>query len=226
MREYLSQIGALLRKDLMLELRTRERVASMAAFAVLVGILFNYAFDRSLVRPQDIAAGLIWMTIVFGGMLGMGRSFRTEEEEDAMQGILASPVPRDAIYLAKVAANLLILLVVVILTFFVFWLFFGLHFGGDPLPLVMVVLLGTLGFVAVSTLFSAVSSRTSMGETLLPILVFPVLVPVVIYGVSGTARIFAGRPIAEIAGNIRMLGAFALVALAAGAILFRFVVEE
>ncbi len=226
MKAYLRQAAALVWKDLVLELRTRERVAAMTAFAVLVGILFNYAIDRSLVRPQDIAAGLIWMTIVFGGMLGMGRSFRTEEEEDAMDGILASPVPRDAIYLAKVLANLALLLIVVFLTFFVFWLFFDLRFGGDPLALVTVVFLGTLGFVAVTTLFSAISSRTTMGETLLPILVFPVLVPVIIYGVGATARIFAERPVAEWAGNVRMLGAFALVALAAGAVLFRFVAEE
>lgn len=226
MKTYVVQTWTVMWKDLLLEMRTGERIAAMAAFVVLVGVLFNYAVDRALVRPQAMAAGLIWITIVFGGMLGMGRTFQMEEEEDALQGILASPIPRDALYLAKVATNVVLLLVVVALTLVIFGLFFSLRYGDQPVVLAAVLGLGTAGFVALTTLFSAISNRTTMGETLLPILVFPLLVPVVIYGVSATNRIFAGRPIAETVGNIRMLGAFALVAITAGVTLFRFVVEE
>jgi heme exporter protein B len=205
--EYLRQVGALIWKDVVVEFRTRERVAAMGGFTVLVGILFNYAIDPTVVEPQGIAAGLIWMTIIFGGMLGLGRTFSLEEEEGAFQGILLSPIPRDAIYLGKVAGNFIILTVVTGLVFGVFALFFGLTFGRHP------------GAVAIS-------SRTSMGDTLLPILVFPLMIPVIIYGATATATLFAGRPVAEVDGNIRMLGAFAAVALFAGAGLFRFVVEE
>jgi heme exporter protein B len=161
-----------------------------------------------------------------GGMLGLGRTFSLEEEEGAFQGILLSPIPRDAIYLGKVAANYLILTAVTALVFGVFALFFGLTFGQHPLALAGVVLLGILGFVAIGTLFSAISSRTSMGDTLLPILVFPLMIPVIIFGVTATAALFAGLPVAEVDGNLRMLGAFAAVALFTGAWLFRFVVEE
>ena len=224
--EYLRQLGAIVWKDLVVELRTRERVAAMGGFTVLVGILFNYALDPTVVEPQAIAAGLIWMTIVFGGMLGLGRTFSLEEEEGAFQGILLSPIPRDAIYLGKVVANFIILTVVTALIFAVFALFFGLQFGGHPLVLSGVVLLGILGFVAIGTLFSAISSGTSMGDTLLPILVFPLMIPMVIYGVTATSSLFAGLPVSEVDGNIRMLGAFAAVALFAGAGLFQFVVEE
>ncbi len=224
--EYLRQIGAIVWKDLVVELRTRERVAAMGGFTVLVGILFNYALDPTVVEPQAIAAGLIWMTIVFGGMLGLGRTFTLEAEEGAFQGILLSPIPRDAIYLGKVVANFIILTVVTALIFAVFALFFGLQFGGHPLALSGVVLLGILGFVAIGTLFSAISSGTSMGDTLLPILVFPLMIPMVIYGVTATSSLFAGLPVSEVDGNIRMLGAFAAVALFAGAGLFQFVVEE
>jgi heme exporter protein B len=224
--EYLRQMGAIIWKDLVVELRTRERIAAMGGFTVLVGILFNYAIDPTVVEPQAIAAGLIWMTIVFGGMLGLGRTFSLEEEEGAFQGILLSPVPRDAIYLGKVGANFIILALVTGLVFAVFALFFGLTFGGHPFALAGVVVLGILGFVALGTLFSAISARTTMGETLLPILVFPLMIPVIIYGVTATAALFAGRPAAEVDGNIRMLGAFSAVALFAGAGLFRFVVEE
>jgi heme exporter protein B len=209
-----------------IELRTRERIAAMGGFTILVGVLFNYAIDPTVVEPQAIASALIWMTIVFGGMLGLGRTFHLEEEEGAFQGILLSPIPRDALYLGKVVANFILLTAVTILVFGVFTLFFGIQLGGHPLALVGVVLLGILGFVAIGTLFSAMSARTSMGESLLPILVFPLLIPVVIYGVTATSRLFQGLPVSEVDGNIRMLGAFAVVALAVGAGLFRFVVEE
>ena len=224
--EYLRQLTALVRKDLALELRTRERISAMGAFVVLVAVLFNYAIDRTAVSMQEIAAGLIWMTVVFGGMLGLGRTFQMEEEDGAFQGILLAPIPRDAIYLGKVIANFILLVVVVALVFIVFGIFFGLRFGEEPLVLTLVMLLGVLGFVAIGTLFSAISHRTTMGETLLPILVFPLLVPVVIFGVTATARIFAGRPVAEVSGNVRILAAYAIVGLVAGAGLFRYVVEE
>ena len=223
---YLRIIAAIAWKDLAVELRTRERVASMGAFTVLVGVLFNFSIDPSVVEPQAIASGLIWMTVVFGGMLGLGRTFHLEEEDGAFQGVLMSPVPRDAIFLGKVAGNFVLLAVVTALVFGVFTLFFDLRFGGNPWALTLVVLLGILGFVATGTLFSAVSAGTTMGDTLLPILVFPVLLPVVIYGVTATSRLLQGLPVSEVDGNIRMLGAFALVALASGAGLFRFVVEE
>jgi len=226
MRSYLGQVYAIVWKDLLLELRTRERIAAMGAFAVLAGVLFNYAIDKTLVRPQDIAAGLIWMTIVFGGLLGIGRTFYLEAQDGAFQGILMSPTPKDAVFLGKTMANFILLFLVAVLIVGVFALFFQIELGPSPGMLLLALALGSLGFVALGTLFSAVSSGTHMGETLLPILVFPLLVPMVIYGVSATSRLLAGRPVAEVAGNLRMLGAFALLAVAAGAGLFRFVVEE
>jgi heme exporter protein B len=223
---YLRQVGAIVWKDLLLEVRTRERIAAMGAFAVLAGVLFNFSTDTSLVRPQDIAAGLIWMTLVFDGLLGIGRTFHLENQDGALQGVLMSPAPKDAIFLGKALSNFALLFVVALLVLGVFMLFFGLGMGSSPLALVLALALGSLGFVALGTLFAAVSSGTRMGETVLPVLVFPLLVPMVIYGAGATGRLLAGRPVAEVAGNLRMLGAFALVALAAGAILFRFVVED
>jgi heme exporter protein B len=223
---YLRQIRAIVWKDLLLELRTRERIAAMAAFAVLAAVLFNYSLDTTRVAPQDVASGLIWMTIVFGGLLGVGRTFHLEAQDGAMQGVLMSPAPKDAIYLGKTAANFALLFPVALLVLVVFTLFFGLDMGSSPAVLVLALGLGVLGFVALTTLFAAVSSGTHMGETLLPILVFPLLVPMVIYGVGATGRLLVGRPVAEVAGNLRMLGAFALLAVWAGAVFFRFVVED
>lgn len=226
MSGYLGQIGAVVRKDLTIELRTRQRFATMGGFAVLVGVLFNYAFDPTLVRAQDIAAGLIWMTLVFAGVLGVGRTFQLEAEDGALQGVLLTPIPRDALYLGKVAANVALVWAVMLLVLGTFGLFFRLDYGDHPLAFLLVLALGAVGFVALATLFGAVASGTALGETLLPILLFPLLVPMVVYGVSASGRLLAGRPLSEVEGNIRILAAFAVVAVAASAALFRYVVEE
>ena len=226
MRNYVGQVLAVVWKDLVVELRTRERIAAMGAFVVLVAVLFNFGLDRSIVRPADVASGWIWVTIVFTGILGLGRTFELERTEGAMRGVLMSPIPRDAIFLAKVLANFTLTMLAAILVFGVFGLLFSLDFGAHPFLLLLVVALGTLGLTALATLFSGVTAGTTMGETLLPILIFPLLVPMVIYGVTATAGLIAGLPAREVSGNLRMLAAFALIALAAGAWLFRFIVEE
>ena len=226
MRTYIGLVWAIARKDLLGEFRTLERLTAMGAFVVLIGILFNFSIDTTVVRPQDIAAGLIWMTIIFGGMLGMGRTFSLEEQDGALTGILQSPIPLDALYLGKVLGNFVLLSVMVALVFLVFGMFFGLTFAGSLVSLVGVVASGVLGFVALTTLFSAMTTRSSMGEGLLPVLIFPLLVPVIINGTTATNRLFAGRPFAEVDGNLRMLAAFAIGSTVVCAWLFRFVIEE
>lgn len=226
MNLYLRQVGVIVWKDLLLELRTRERMVAMGAFAVLAGVLFDYTLDTTRVRPTDVAAGLIWMTIVFGGLLGVGRTFHLEGQDAALQGVLMSPAPKDAVFLGKTIANFVLLYMVAMLVLGVFTFLFGLDIGASLVTLLATLALGALGFVALGTLFAAVSSGTRMGETLLPILVFPLLLPMVIWGGVATGRLLGGRPVSEVAASLRLLGAFSLVALAAGAVLFRFVVED
>ena len=226
MRSYLRFVWAIARKDLLVEFRTFERLAAMGAFVVLIGVLFNFSINTAVVRPQLFAAALIWMTIIFGGMLGLGRTFRLEQEDGALSGLLQSPIPLDALYLGKVLGNFILLSVMVALVFVVFGAFFALEFSGSHATLVGVVSFGVLGFVSLTTLFSAMATRSSMGESLLPVLVFPLLVPVLVYGTTATDRLFAGRPVAEVSGNLRMLVAFAIIFTVASAGLFRFVIEE
>jgi len=226
MRGYLQLVWTIARKDLLVEFRTYERLTAMGAFTVLVGLLFSFAIDAALVRTQDIAAALIWMTIIFGGLLGMGRTFRLEEQDGALSGILQSPIPLDALYLGKVLANFALLSVMAALVFVVFAAFFRLQFSGSVITLIGVVGFGLLGFVALTTLFSAMATRSTMGESLLPVLVFPLLIPVVRFGATATGRLFAGRPVAEVSGDLRMLAAFAIIFTVACAWLFRFVIEE
>ncbi len=226
MSGYLRQVWAVVRKDFLVEMRTRERGAAMAGFAVLVTVLVNFSLDTALVRPGEVAAGWIWMTILFAGLLGMGRTFELEGEDGAFRGVLQAPVPRDAIYLGKVVANFFLTFGVALVVLGAFLLFFSLDLGDNGLAVVGVLALGTLGFTATATLLSGVSAGTTMGETVLPILVFPLLVPLIIFGVNATGGLMAGLPVDAYGGNFRLLAAYDLVALAAGAGLFRFIVED
>jgi heme exporter protein B len=225
-RRYLRQVWTIAAKDLRVEWRTRERFASMGAFVVLAGVLFNYAIDPSVVRPGEIASALIWMILVLGGLLGLGRTFELEKEEDAIEGLLVAPVPRDALYLGKVLSNGVLLGTIVVLTVLVVALFFQVDLTANAPALALVLGTGTVGFVALGTLFSAITAATRMGNTLLPVLLFPLLVPPVVFGAAATADLLAGFPLSAADGNLRLMAAFALLALGAGMGLFRFIVED
>jgi len=226
MTTYLRQLWAIAEKDLRVELRTGERVAAMGAFVVLAGVLFNYSIDRTALHPREIAAGLIWMIIVLSGLLGIGRTFELEKGDGAMEGLLLAPVPRDALYLGKVLANVLLLGMVVLLTLFVVALFFDVNLLPNLLWILAVLATGVIGFVALGTLFSAISAGTRIGETLLPVLLFPLLVPLVVFGAAATSSLIGGFPPELVYGNLRVLAGFSLIALVAGMGLFRFIVEE
>ena len=226
---YISLVWTVARKDLVLELRTLERLIAMGAFAVLIGVLFQFSIDTSLIRVQTIAPSLIWMTTVFAGILGLGRTYIIESENKALAGVLQSPVALDVIYLGKVVSNFIVLLLVMTLIVIVFSLFFNLSFPIEIkgwLSLVGVFFLGVLCFVSIMTLLSAVAMNNTMGESIIPVLVFPLLVPVMIHAVTATNRIFANRPFVEIEGNLRMLSAMVLIFLMLGANLFRFAIED
>ena len=226
---YISLVWTVARKDLVLELRTLERLIAMGAFAVLVGVLFQFSIDTSMIRVQTIAPSLIWMTTVFAGILGLGRTYIIESENKALAGVLQSPVALDVIYLGKVVSNFILLLLVMTLILIVFSLFFNLSFPIEIkgwLSLAGVFFLGVLCFVSIMTLLSAVAVNNTMGESIIPVLVFPLLVPVMIHAVTATNRIFANRPFVEIEGSLRMLSAMVLIFLMLGANLFRFAIED
>jgi heme exporter protein B len=222
---YLAQVAAIARKDLLLEIRSRDRLLTMGAFAVLVAVVFSFALDPA-VRARSIAGAMLWVTVLFVGMLGLGRTFAVENEEDALTGVLLSPIPRSALYLGKVASNLAILLMVEAVIFPVFALFFQLPLGRSLGGVVLVMVLATVGFVALGTLFAALAAHTRLGETLLPVLLLPLLLPVVIFAAGATQRLLIGRPLEEVMGNLRMLLAFDLIFLAVCAMTFGSVIEE
>jgi heme exporter protein B len=222
---YLGQALAVARKDLVLELRSRERLVVSGTFAVLVAVVFSFSLDPT-VRARSVAGAMIWVTIIFSGILGLGRSFALEREQDALAGVLLAPVDRGAVFLGKFLANLAVLLAVEAVVFPVYALFFGLAFAGSLAAVAGVVFLASVGFMLLGTLFAAVSAHTRLGETLLPVLLLPLLIPVVIFAVQGTQRLLVGRPVAEVAGILKMLLAFDLIFLVVCTAVFGAVVEE
>lgn len=225
MAGYVAQIWAVARKDLLLEMRSRERVVSMATFAVLVAVVFSFALDPT-VRVRGIAGGMVWVTILFAGTLGLGRSFSLEREQDALSGVLLAPIPRGALFLGKFLANLVIVLAVETVIFPVYALFFQLSFAGSLPGLVLIVVLATFGFMLLGTLFGAVAMHTRLGETMLPILLIPLLLPVIIFAAAATQRLLIGRPFAEVVSGVKMLLAFDLIYLFVCTAAFGAVMEE
>ena len=219
MTEWLRGAWTVARKDLRIEARSWHRLIVMGAFALLAGVLFHYALETAPGRNRVLVSGLVWVTVLFAGVLGVGRSFEMEEENAALEGLLLTPLPPGALYLGKVLANYLLVLVVAGFTLVVLGLFFTVSFGDAPAALYLLLALGMLGFVSVGTLFSAVTARASLGESLLPVLLFPLLVPVVVFGAGATSRLLAGLPVSEIGGSVRLLIAYALVGLVAGVLL-------
>jgi heme exporter protein B len=222
---FVRQLLTIAGKDLRLELRSRERLFSMLTFAVLVAVVFSFALDPA-VRARSVAGAMLWVTILFAGMLGLGRSFGLEREQDAMTGMLLAPLSRGALFLGKLVANLVLLLATELVVFVVFALFFQLTYWETLGGVVLVVVLASVGFMVLGTLFSAMVVSTRLGETLLPVLLLPLLIPVVIFAAASTQRLILGRPFAEVAGSLRMLLAFDLIFLVVSLLLFGAVVEE
>jgi heme exporter protein B len=223
--KFLGQVAAVAGKDLRLEFRSRERLLTMVTFAALVAVVFSFALDPT-VRARSILGAMLWVTILFAGTLGLGRSFTLEREQEALTGVLLAPVDRGALYLGKFIANLVILLLVEAVIFPVYALFFQAGFAGSYPGLIAVIVLASVGFMALGTLFSAITAHTRLGDTLLPILLLPLMIPIVIFAATATQRLLIGRPMTEIAASLRMLLAFDLIYLAVCTALFRYVVDE
>lgn len=213
-------------KDLRLEFRAGGRLPSMTAFVVLAGFLFGFALDRSQVAGRDVAAALIWLTILFAATAGAGRIFDAEEEEGAFRHLLLTPVSRPAVFLGKTLANLAVIWLVSALSFVSLTAFLGVRDPGSLAAHTAIFLPGTVGLAATGTFFGRMSRHSTLGDTLLPVLTFPLLVPVIFFGATATARVFLERPWTEISGSVRLLWAFALGAVVAGGALFRHLTDE
>ncbi len=192
---YLRRVWVVAEKDVRAEMRSKEVVGTMAAFSVLAAVVFGLAFDLRVPRADLVVPGILWVIVLFAGVLGLHRSFGSEVDRGTLAGLLLAPVERSAIYLGKVAANLLYFLIVEALLVPALLILFDVNLLK---PIVLLgLLLGTIGYVGVGTLFAALTARNRARETLLPVLLLPVLVPLFISGVGLTSVILDGRATAE-----------------------------
>ena len=222
---YARKVLAIVAKDIATELRTKEMVSAMFVFALLIIFIFNFAFDLRADNIQALAPGVLWVAIAFAGMLGLSRSFILERDKGVLDGLLLAPVDRSAIYFGKIIGNVLFISVVavVILPFFI--VLFNQPLSTLPL-LSGVVFLGILGFASVGTLFSAMAVHTRAREVLLPIMLFPVIIPAMLAAVRLTAAVLDGLPFEEVSQWLALLVAFDAIFIAVSFMLFEFVVEE
>lgn len=190
----LRQAGRVAWKDLRIELRSKEIVYTMVFFGALLVIIFTIAFPRDVRLARGAAPGMLWATIAFAGTIGLGRAFDRERENDTMRALLLSPAPRLAIFLGKALGIFaLVLLVTVVCTLLLSFLL-GISFFANPLPLVLVLVLGALGFSNIGTVFAAVLLKVRSRDVLFPVIVYPLLVPMFIMGLYATDYLIAEKP--------------------------------
>jgi heme exporter protein B len=214
------------RKDLTIEFRTRSAFLSVLVFALLGIVIFFFAWDPTAVAAPDLAPGVLWVIFTFSGLLGLHRSFGIEQEERAIDGLLASPASREAIFLGKAFANLVFVVAVQVIAIPAVSLFYNLPLAGIALPLAAVALLAAIGLVAVGTLFSAIAANTRLSELLLPMLSLPFFVPIVIPAAQATAKLLSGRPVIEAVAWLKLLLAFDIVFVVACMLAYPFTLEE
>src|SRR6266404_1351695 len=221
-KTFFEQALTILWKDIRCELRSKQTWTGMGLFALLVLVIFNFAFDLRVDNKAAIAPGVLWVAFVFASLLGLGRTIAAEREKGSMDRLLLCPVDRKAIYLAKLLGNLLFIGVVEIVALPVFAALFDVPlFAATLLP---IVLLGTLGIATVGTLFSAMAAATRARELLLPVLVFPLIVPVVISAVRATGSLMV--PALNEPPWIGLMAAFDIIFLSISMLTFEFVIEE
>lgn len=220
----LSKVMVIAWKDVLFELRTKKFVPAVLIFALLAMVIFNFAFGASLETISLAAPGILWVTFAFAGILGLNRSFTLEMENGCLEGLMVCPVDREVIYLGKVVGNFVFMLSIEALVLLAFGLLFNL--AVVSLQLLATICLGTLGFVVVGTLFSALAVNTQARELVLPILFLPIVVPVMVSAVKASSLALLGEPWSSLALWLGIIITFDLIFLVISVLVFNFVIEE
>ena len=216
---------AIARKDLAAEFRSRELLSAMLVFSMLVILIFNFALELDVKVRQSVTAGVLWTTFAFAGTLGLNRSMAVEKDRGCMDGLLLAPVDRAAIFFGKAISNLVFMLVVEAIVIPLYAMLYNETRIFQP-EFLGVLLLGSIGYIAVGTLLSTMSVQTRTRDVLLPILLFPVAVPVLLAAVKASGGIVEGLPFEDILAPLNLLIVYDVVFIAASFMIFDYVVEE
>jgi len=220
---FFNQIITVATKDIKTELRTRETLSGMLVFALLVVLIFNFAFDLRVHNVRSVVPGALWVTFTFAGVLGLNRSFASERDQGSLEGLLLAPVDRSALYLGKTSANIVFMLITEVIVLPVSTVLFNLNLLHPQL--FVVALLGTIGFAGVGTLFSAIAINTRARDVMLPILLFPISIPIIIAAVKLTSAILDTGAVTEAGTWWPLLISFDAIFLVVSALIFEYAVE-
>jgi heme exporter protein B len=221
---YFKAVGAIVWKDLAAELRSRELLSAMLVFALLVILIFNFAIELQPNLRSTITPGVLWVTFAFAGTLGLNRSMAVEKDRGCLDGLLLAPVDRSAIYFGKALSNLVFMLIVAIIVLPIYSVLYNLNLFNPGL--LAVVLLGSTGYVAVGTLLSSMAVQTRTRDVLLPVLLFPVIVPVLLAAVKASGGFLQNLSMDEIWPWLNILIAYDVVFTAVAFMFFDYIVEE
>jgi len=221
---FLRALFAVVWKDLAAEWRSRELISAMLVFALLVIFIFNFALELSPQTRGDVTSGVLWVTLTFAGTLGLNRSMAVEKDRGCLDGLLLAPVDRTAIYFGKTLANFIFMLLVaaIILPLYSILYNINLFLGG----LLAVILLGAWGYVAIGTLLASMAVQARTRDILLPILLFPVAIPLLVAAVKASGGYLKGLEMVEITPWLNLLAVYDVVFTAVAFMVFDSVVEE
>jgi len=213
-----------LRKDLAVEWRSRQLIVAMLIFTLMVILIFNFALELDARVRSEVSAGVLWATFAFAGTLGLNRSMALEKEGHALDGLLLAPVDRSAIYFGKALANLLFMLAVAAIILPVYAILYNVNLLNTGF--LTVVLLGAWGYSSIGTLLAAMSIQARSRELLLPVLLFPLLIPVLVAAVRASSSFLQGLDSSYIWPSLNLLIAYGVIMPALAYIFFDFIVEE
>ena len=212
-------------KDWLIERRGKSSLNALLFFALILLFLFQFALGPDRERLQAALPGILWLGFVLAGLLGLGRVFLVEYQNDCWEALLLAPGDKSAIYLGKLASNLVLMILVEAVILALFGLFYGIDLGRLLVPLSAVIALGTVGLAAVGTLFGAMTAQVRSRELLFPVLLLPIQVPVLLAAVSATQVILAGQPLSAAAPWLKLLAAADAIYVVLGLLTFEFIFD-
>ena len=223
-RRYLGTVWQIFRKDIQVEWRGRQGVPVMLVFSLLVVFLFNFALQLSPQLQSGLASGLLWVTLAFAATLGLNRSAALEHENDALKGLMLAPVDRSAIFFGKALSNSAFTLLVAFILMPIISLFFNQNLLRPALFLV--VILGTGAYTSLGTILSALSIQSRTRDVLLPVLLYPLALPILIAASEASRGILSGQSLGELQNWLYLLLGCGILFTAAGLLLFETILEE
>ena len=221
---YWRKVWAIISKDVMVELHTRETVSAMLIFSVLAMLIFSFALDLRGAMARAAAPGVLWATVAFAGTLGLSRSLAREQQTGCIDGLLLAPMDRSAIFFGKALGNLVFMVIVEIILLPLFSALFDVELLQTGV--LVVTALGTVGYAAVGTLLAAIAVNTRAREVMLPILLLPLVIPALISAVQATGSLVEGGTMTEVGGWVRLLVIYDLIIVAVSMLTFEYIVEE